>query len=185
MAHMDIDLLLERYLTLVDEYIKLRSKLNQLQVSIYQNIARANFSADRGIRYGPDLYDERMQALRQLSIAAGEDNVPSFEVGMWPAEVAEDDAPDGKPADDEQEKPVQKPKDPLRWFGVLTPMPLRLAQKQAVEAVEEIVPKLVSVNAEMAEVEILVRRQKKHRAKAEAFAMKQSQEGASRPEVKA
>ncbi|EOO02217.1 hypothetical protein UCRPA7_2213 [Phaeoacremonium minimum UCRPA7] len=185
MAHLDIDLLLERYLTLVDEYTKLRSKLNQLQVDIYQNIARANYSAERGIRYGPDLYDERMQAVRQLNIAVGEDNVPSFEIGLSQAEVTDDVKSDSQSNDDGQEKPTQKPKDPLRWFGVLTPMPLRVAQKEAIEAVEDIVPKLVSINAEMIEVEIQVRRQKKRRAKTEAIAMKQRGEEVTRSEVEA
>lgn len=185
MAHLDIDLLLERYLTLVDEYTKLRSKLNQLQVDIYQNIARANYSAERGIRYGPDLYDERMQAVRQLNIAVGEDNVPSFEIGLSQAEVTDDVKSNSQSNDDGQEKPTQKPKDPLRWFGVLTPMPLRVAQKEAIEAVEDIVPKLVSINAEMIEVEIQVRRQKKRRAKTEAIAMKQRGEEVTRSEVEA
>jgi hypothetical protein len=61
-----------------------------------------------------------------------------------------------------------KPKDPLRMFGILTPQALRLAQGGAINMVEEIVPKLVQVDAEMKEVEIKIRRARKFRAKAEA-----------------
>ena len=60
-------------------------------------------------------------------------------------------------------------KDPIRMFGILTPQALRLAQKEAIQMVEDIVPKLVSIDAEMKEVEIKIRRARKHRAKAEAF----------------
>ena len=61
-----------------------------------------------------------------------------------------------------------KPKDPLRMFGILTPQALRLAQGVAIKMVEEIVPKLVQLDAEMKEVEIKIRRARKFRAKAEA-----------------
>jgi len=62
-----------------------------------------------------------------------------------------------------------KPKsnDPIRWFGILTPLPLRQAQAHAIQAVEELIPKLASVSAEMAAVELAVRRARKKRTKAE------------------
>jgi hypothetical protein len=167
----DIDTLLERYLGLLDEYTKLRSSLTDLQSRIYQNIARANFSAERGVRYGQDLYDQRMQSSRALVISNGDNNTPSFKI--VPRTGVDQDAG----GDEEKEKSAERPRDPLRWFGILTPMPLRQAQSQAVEAVEEIIPKLVSVNAEMADVEIQVRRARKKRAKAEAAAEKEQQEG--------
>ncbi|KAM7223902.1 hypothetical protein V8F06_000918 [Rhypophila decipiens] len=247
-----IDTLLQRYLVLLDEYTTLRSKLNQLQSGIYQNIARANFSAERGIRYGQGYYDERMQALRRVVViqpaggegtACGHDgsfgggiekngngSVGSFSVKV----VKEEDAKEG--AEEEKEKPALKeedmssstprhdepakeksapaaltassqgkdqqppakakqdssssspsekedtpnsqsekkksPKstDPLRWFGFFTPQPLRQAQSQAFEAVDEIFPRLVTVNMAMAEVELEVRRARKKRTKAAAAA---------------
>ena len=61
-----IDALLERYLGLLDEYTQLRKSLSQIQSNVYQNIARANFAGERGMRYGQDHYDERMQAIRLL-----------------------------------------------------------------------------------------------------------------------
>ncbi|KAK4211943.1 hypothetical protein QBC37DRAFT_425866 [Rhypophila decipiens] len=251
-----IDTLLQRYLILLDEYTTLRSKLNQLQSGIYQNIARANFSAERGIRYGQDHYDERMQALRRVVIqsageetAGGDDDASegtkngngnvsgSFSVKV----VKKGGEEDAKVGEEEKEKPASKeedegaakgdldtppppppkessvlassvpphtaaqekdqqppakakqdssssspgekedtpnsqsekkksPKstDPLRWFGFFTPQPLRQAQSQAFKAVDEILPRLVTVNMAMAEVELEVRRARKKRTKAAA-----------------
>ncbi|KAF4782731.1 hypothetical protein HER10_EVM0002334 [Colletotrichum scovillei] len=214
-----IDSLLERYLVLLDEYTALRERLSGTQAGIYQNIARANFSAERGVRYGPDYYDERMRASRTLEVAVDDTGVPHFEV----VKVAEggdavtdpkteateaaaatatknddvDEAPSVEPegvasvgggqtekeaeekdeAENEKEKTKQKKKkkksnDPLRWFGILAPMPLRQAQSLSVQAMQDIIPRLVSVDAEMKDIEIEVRRARKRRAKAEAAALK-------------
>jgi hypothetical protein len=181
----DIDGLLERYLGLLDVYTKLRSTLTALQINVYQGIARANFSAERGIRYGQELYDERMQASRSLTITHGEDGTPKFDVvyhrdgiegsqGDGRHEASDAEKEHGKEADDEKDK-VQKPSDPLRWFGILTPMSLRLAQSKAIEAVEQVIPQLATVDAEMADIEIRVRRARKKRSKAGAAARKQQQ----------
>jgi hypothetical protein len=64
-------------------------------------------------------------------------------------------------------------RDPIRMFGILTPQSLRTAQKEAIEMVEGIIPRLVSIDAEMKEVEIQVRRARKFRAKAEAVELKE------------
>ncbi|KAL2136321.1 hypothetical protein VTI74DRAFT_4355 [Chaetomium olivicolor] len=226
-----IDLLLEHYLSLLDEYTALRNTLHVLQANIFQNLARANFSADRGIRYyGQDYYDERMQASRRVTISTcskGEAEVdggeggkaegerkgyvttsgPVFTVGLHQSPSPEQDGkqkPESEPwVDDsgatrplgEAERPVCKPdpaedasanntdekdqpsagdkqqkperNDPLRWFGILTPLPLRQAQGQAINAVEEIIPRLATLSAEMAGIELEVRRARKKRAKAE------------------
>lgn len=213
-----IDTLLQHYLSLLDDYTAVRSTLNALQADVFQSLARANFSAERGIRYyGQDYYDERMQAARRLQIYhdssfTGEYglsiSVPVFKVEMYPApataplaeggtgsvqdedegggedpegpgkqECADVDAVgDGKgqeknrPDGDEgknKEKPRKTPTDPLRWFGILTPLPLRQAQGQAIKSVEEIIPKLATLSAEMTGVELEVRRARKRRVKAE------------------
>ena len=209
-----IDALLERYLALLDTYTQLRASLNALQSAMYQHLARANFSADRGIRYyGQDYYDERMQASRRISIGGGSEATtspvlftvkapepvtearttndgrgkdaegkeatlekerdPKEETERDPKEETEKDSssssPPSQPAatktTDEKKKP--KSTDPLRWFGILTPLPLRQAQSSAISAVEDIIPRLASVSAEMASVELEVRRARKRRAKAE------------------
>ena len=207
-----IDTLLERYLGLVDEYTRLRAALADLQAGVYQDIARANFAAERGVRYGRDFYDGRARSLRTLVITTAAtttaatttaatttttptsttnqdaassvglaDSFPRFEVVPVPAADADaDQATDQeKDQDDSQADdppspspspapaPTPKPTDPLHWFGLLAvPAPLRRAQARSVEAVEAVVPRLASVAAEMAAVEIQVRRARKRRARA-------------------
>ncbi|KAK3682653.1 hypothetical protein B0T22DRAFT_291037 [Podospora appendiculata] len=199
-----IDSLLERYLSLLDEYTKLRTALNALQSGIYHDIARANFAAERGIRFGQDYYDARMHASRKVEIRLGDgsgepshqqqqhpvfaviscvDKCRASEAGETEAETEGEQNPAHSDADQQHpsDKPKQKPSsDPLRWFGgaLSTPMPLRQAQSQAVQAVEDIIPRLATVNAAMAAVEVEVRRARKKRAKAEAaVAAKVQQEG--------
>ncbi len=60
---------------------------------------------------------------------------------------SEDETSESERDKESEEKGPTKARDPLRWFGLLTPMPLKQAQNQAVQAVEEIIPRLVSVNA--------------------------------------
>ncbi|KAK0623605.1 hypothetical protein B0T14DRAFT_411771, partial [Immersiella caudata] len=194
----DIDALLERYLILLDKYTTLQARLATLHSGVYQNLAKANFSAERGIRYGQDYYDDRMRAARKVVISRrredmdatslGDERPVVFEMryydedgavggkGEGEGEVAgitaEADAEDETADGDErgERKGKNKPKDPLRWFGILTPMVLRQAQKFALESVEEVVPLLATVSAEMARIELEVRRARKKRAKAEATA---------------
>ncbi|KAJ3528093.1 hypothetical protein NM208_g10376 [Fusarium decemcellulare] len=182
-----IDELLERYLGLLDEYTQLRQKLSELQSGVYQNIARANFTGERGMRYGQNHYDDRMQATRLLVIDVEKTEAPAFSiVNARMGESDEEDSSAVKAEGEESEqhadgdstkKPAQKKRNknrnPLHWFGIFAPMPLRNAQTQSIQAVEEIIPKLVSVNAEMLHVEIEVRRARKRRAKAEAAAKKE------------
>lgn len=192
MAQQQIDQLLERYLSLLDEYTRLRESLSQLQSGVYQNIARANFSGERGMRYGQDHYDGRMQALRLLDVSVDEQSVPSFTIVEAPKEEGEatkekdtektdDVAEEQEPSEAQtektkaKEKKQKKVKNPIHWFGLFAPMPLRTAQTQSIQAVEEIIPRLVSVNAEMLNVEIEVRRARKRRAKAEAAAGKDTE----------
>lgn len=198
-----IDALLERYLALLDEYTTLRARLSQLQTGMFQHLARANFSAERGMRYGPDFYDERMQALRQVSISTAEGGLPIFTVSHSSRARRDDDddsrqdPPPGPPPpageDDEVGKAAaaaeapgdraeseagpkkQNARDPLRWFGVLTPLSLRQTQACAAEAVDEVIPRLASLSAEMQDLEIQVRRARKKRAKERTAAAKHEQ----------
>jgi len=201
----EIDRLLEHYLTLLHQYDALRSDLSTLQSSIQQDIARANFDAPRGVRYGRDLYDQRVQAARLCRVTArpetgaavfeiatvgrrdsdrgqgtegglqdgvldGEEkrtDVPKEDAGVQPGKADVDgEAPE---EEDAQAARASRSRDPIRMFGILTPRALRRAQGGAVKMVEDIVPRLVSLDAEMKEVEIQVRRARKHRAKAEAL----------------
>ncbi|RFU72846.1 hypothetical protein TARUN_9420 [Trichoderma arundinaceum] len=212
MEQQHIDSLLERYLALIDEYSRLREELSKLQAGVYQNIARANFTGERGMRYGQDHYDERMRALRVLDIQLGDDDVPNFSMrssappadevdgdgeGRKEGENREDslegEQPDNATAQgnsvdsneekqspeeqekDEQEEGKKKTKErsnnPLHWFSILAPAPLRTAQSLSIQAVEQAIPRLISVNAEMEHIEIEIRRARKKRAKAAAAAV--------------
>lgn len=206
-----IDALLERYLGLLDEYTTLRARLSQLQTGMFQHLARANFSAERGMRYGPDFYDERMQALRQVSISTTGGGLPIFTVshcsrtrgdddddpssqnppsdGASPAEeekkaaaaeeaAGEEPVPAGDDKADSEAGPKKQiaARDPLRWFGVLTPLSLRQTQACAAEAVDEVIPRLASLSAEMQDLEIQVRRARKKRAKERTAAARQQHE---------
>ncbi|KAL6694631.1 hypothetical protein J3F84DRAFT_377456 [Trichoderma pleuroticola] len=207
MEQQQIDSLLERYLNLIDEYSRLREDLAKLQAGVFQNIARANFTGERGMRYGQDHYDERMRALRVLDIAPGEDDVPTFTIKSVNSPVDDkgqkedekrEESSDGDKADttaaqenseanpedeqstegqsedkDKEEKTKTKKatNNPLCWFGILAPAPLRTAQTLSVQAVEQVIPRLISVNAEMEHVEIEIRRARKKRTKAAAAAV--------------
>ncbi|OAA79638.1 hypothetical protein LEL_03124 [Akanthomyces lecanii RCEF 1005] len=190
-ADQAIDELLERYLVLVDQYTTLRAALTRTQQRMFHALARANFTADRGVRhYGQDQYDERMQASRRVAIstaASSSSSPPTFAIVQeLTAEEEEEDAEGQGKEDDsvadrkEKEKKKKKKKkssiavrgNPIRWFGVLVPPALREAQSQSVAAVEDVIPRLVSVQAEMAHVEIEVRRARKKRAKASAAEVK-------------
>jgi uncharacterized small protein (DUF1192 family) len=74
-------------------------------------------------------------------------------------------------------------KDPLKIFGLLTPQSLKAAQNDAVRTVQELVPRLCEVDAEMKEVEIQIRRARKHRSKAEALVGKEGGVGTDVKEV--
>ena len=65
----------------------------------------------------------------------------------------------------EVEEEGEGKKDPLKMFAILPPQSLRDAQKEAVRMVD-VVPRIVEVEWEMAEVEIRVRRARKYLVKA-------------------
>lgn len=198
-----IDALLERYLLLLDEYTSLRAELARLQANTFQHLARANFAAERGVRYGADFYDQRMQAARTVEISTPRDKGEEEQEkdGAWAHNlgVAFRIVTRGPPTpaaaegeeDEEEEETAREPMrtrakqqqqqqppatttavkhDPLRWFGVLTPPALRQTQASAVDVVERVVPRLVTVDAAMRDLEIEVRRARKRRAKVEASA---------------
>lgn len=84
-------------------------------------------------------------------------------------ETAEDDHESA--SETRSEPPLTKSKDPLRWFGILGPPSLRQAQSSASALVETIV-KLSSIDAEMKDMEIEIRRARKRKVKIEGKAGK-------------
>lgn len=173
-----IDSLLEQYLHFLDEYMQLRSQLSAHQTSIFQNLARANFAAPRGLRYGQDQYDQRMQASRLVSMCSSDTeftlgslcvvkastmgNVAGGDTGNTPGLENDDKETPHEP----MQSTLAGRKDPLRWFGLLTPPSLKEAQTSSVQVVEGVIPNLARVNAEMLRLEIEIRRARKKRDKA-------------------
>lgn len=198
-----IDDLLARYLLLLDQYTALRTTLSAHSSSLFLGLARARFSAQRGAGagghpFGPDNYDLRMQAGRRVRIrpsVAAHDGEEGFVFEVVSPEVSgnlkkggeEGADAGGKGNGEEDTKPAEKPpipfNDPLRWFGILTPAPLREAQKEAVGMVEDVIPRLASLDAEMAAVELAVRRARKRRGKAEVAAARRAEVEQQRVEV--
>ncbi|KAL2259630.1 hypothetical protein VTK26DRAFT_6635 [Humicola hyalothermophila] len=114
----------------------------------------------------------------------GTEKEPGDGDGVPDQDPSQDTAPPppGEKDRQKEETPPRPPRDPLRWFGILTPFPLREAQAQSIKAVEEIIPRLATVNAEMAAVELEVRRARKKRAKAEKVEERRRQELEQKPE---
>ncbi|KAG0647747.1 hypothetical protein D0Z07_6837 [Hyphodiscus hymeniophilus] len=212
----EIDQLLEHYLSLLDQYTTLRSQLSSIQSSLFQNISRANFSAERGVRYGADFYDARMQATRVCHVTVPATDLPTTDVLAPQENVVEGKTLDGvqrgttaeagslkekerqnnpstiataagtacfaigavinsRPSTKTEHAAADKGdaniakggKDPLHMFGFLTPSALREAQRDSVKTVVEVLPRIASVDAEMKEVEIRIRRARKWKARAE------------------
>ncbi|EJP68837.1 Coiled-coil domain-containing protein 115 [Beauveria bassiana] len=167
-ADRTIDELLERYLGLLDQHATLRASLAAAQQDTLHSLARANFSAPRGARYGPDQYDARMQASRRVVIAVEDKSAPpTFTVTEEDNDAVVGSTREGRGGEEGAGKDAAAARDdPIRWFGVLVPQALRDAQSHARRAVQDVIPRLASVQAEMAHVEIEVRRARKRRAKA-------------------
>lgn len=226
----DIDSLLEKYLQLLDQYTELRSQLGVAQSSvplsstfqipqasrltlnqIHQHIARANFSAERGIRYGEELYDARMQASRLCRITVpthgegppehgttasttafftlstfapheeveqtsdGAQQEQSESAGVEALKLDDLDLAEKTPAEDtgrdtgnvKATDDTTKGRNPLRMFGILTPPSLRLAQATSLKTVSTLIPAIMNLDFQMKEVEIQIRRSRKHKLKAE------------------
>ena len=102
-----IDQLLQRYLILLDKYSQLRNDLSSLQADVYRNIARANFSAERGLRYGQDHYDERMQAQRRVEVRQEESGVPDFKVMTETSEAEESSQEEPSRTDSDEDEDTE------------------------------------------------------------------------------
>ncbi|KAL8762548.1 MAG: hypothetical protein Q9184_001456 [Pyrenodesmia sp. 2 TL-2023] len=177
-----LDSLLERYLNLLHRYQSLQQHLAKDLSSGHFSLAQANFSNPNHIRYGQDFYDERMQASTRFNISppADEISLPSS-VGQPPEDIItvrtlppsiktskgerlqKDENPPSAENDSAAELPISEP---LRWFGILLPPPLRASQRSFKNAVAETIPSLASVSWEMKLLEIEIRRMRKKIRKA-------------------
>ncbi|KAG9236862.1 hypothetical protein BJ875DRAFT_202196 [Amylocarpus encephaloides] len=193
-----IDRLLEVYLQLLHEYEEARNQAVNAQSQISQSIARANFEGKPLLPYGETYYDERMRALRGCRLVGDEDRDrdaagmtgKEWEISEFPAtteEEAEDMADaveklsvqtegdkqgNGKEQQEKREENAKPAKvnsnSPLRWYGLLTPRPLKDAQATAIRLLEGPLPRLATIDGRMKDLEIEIRRTRKYRAKEQA-----------------
>ena len=96
----------------------------------------------------------RASRLIQLTSKEGEPSIPTFTIKTAAIESAETGEIQGA------EGP--SPKNPLNMFGILVPPSLRSAQRSAITIVESVIPQLACIDAEMKEMEIRIRRARKH-----------------------
>ena len=73
----------------------------------------------------------------------------------------------GSTDDSKRNNNTPQSRDPILMFGLFVPPSLRTAQKEAINMLENIIPQLINIDAEMKTTEISIRRARKHRAKAE------------------
>ncbi|KAF2838995.1 hypothetical protein M501DRAFT_933925 [Patellaria atrata CBS 101060] len=177
-----LDAQLTKYLHLLDSYQSARATLSRQLSQGFLSLAQANFSNGGRTRYGQDYYDERMKAIRRVnvkeengtisySISIASDGLSASQVKTEEEEDAESSSYASKennedsPASDEKAEAsegFQKgPTNPLHWFGILVPPPLRSAQKSFETAVEQPLPALVKLTKDMRELEIEISRLRK------------------------
>lgn len=158
-----LDELLEQYLNTLDQYQKAREQLSNHLSSGYMALAQANFNNSAGRRYGQDYYDERMQAQRIMSIS-GVEGLSEDVVQYRCTKVMDLDATTSSKEEDSSEQVDEakhKSRDPLRWFGVLVPQPLRTAQASFTTAIEASIPDISNLQQTLRGLEIEIGRTRK------------------------
>lgn len=75
-------------------------------------------------------------------------------------QIKEDEKPNTIEKDVDQQSKID-PRDPIRWFGLLVPSPLRSAQSKFIEVIEGSVPQLVTLTKELRALEIEIGRLRK------------------------
>ncbi|KAB8289775.1 hypothetical protein EYC80_010409 [Monilinia laxa] len=185
---LEIDQLLEQYLHLLDQYTSLRSELSSLSSSMHINLSRANFTPQNGIRYDTSFYDDRVQAQRLCAVTIPENASntqsaqfapPLFAINEISSEPDSDLS--NKDINGDDTKTVLK-KDPLRMFGLFTPQALKDTKEDSIR-IMHVIPKLITTEKAMEDLEIRIRRTKKYRGKAEVEAKKNSLSGAHRETI--
>ncbi|PQE32240.1 ATP synthase subunit D domain-containing protein [Rutstroemia sp. NJR-2017a WRK4] len=169
----EIDGFLERYLHLLDQYATLRAELSSLSSSMHINLSRANFTSQNNIRYDTSGFDDRMQALRSCDVTIPE-NASNTQPAPPTFAIKETSLLDRPDEGSEDTKTVPIKKDPLKMFGLFIPQALRLTQVDSIKIVENIIPRLVNTEKEMADLEIRIRRARKYRRKIETAEVKKS-----------
>ena len=186
-----LDTLLAQYLALLHDYTDNRASLSTQFSAGFFNLAQAQRSSllPPGQRYGEEMYDQRMKAIRRMRVKATEEGGDvECEVCRYPEmEAKQEGAPMKTEAEDRSEqtessenpaptpeddqtsrrlKPGQPtptpepPPDPLLQFGLLTPQPLRNAQSSFTASLS-LIPDLINTTAQMTRLEAEIERVRK------------------------
>jgi coiled-coil domain-containing protein 115 len=184
-----LDVLLETYLNRLDTYQKLREKLSINCSAGFLSLAHANRTSNLGSgrRYGEEGYDERMKAVKRLTIRLHDevdlggpiqqdlqnDEQPSPHPdpaiifltieqsdpsGIKVADrVKSHVPPETPPEDPKPSTKAKQPLNPLNWYGLLVPPSLRAAQASFISAVQDQIPQLLNIQTDMAGLEAQIR----------------------------
>lgn len=154
------------------------------------NLSRANFTPQNGIRYDTSFYDDRIQAQRLCTVTIPENASntqsaqstppPLFAINQTFSSESESDL-SNKDTNGDDTKTVGK-KDPLRMFGLFTPQALKDTKADSIK-IMDVIPKLVTTEKAMEDLEIRIRRARKYRGKAESAAKKTSPAEAHRETI--
>ncbi|KAH8719399.1 hypothetical protein GQ44DRAFT_623606 [Phaeosphaeriaceae sp. PMI808] len=175
-----LDNLLEHYLNTLDQYQKAQDYLSKQLSSSYLALAQANFQNRSPTHYGQDYYDERMQAIRKVTIQRDEsgstdDDHVKFAIATTstkdtstkqPDDISDQasDTPEPSATLEESKETASEqkpPTDPLHWFGILVPSALRTAQSSFISVVEEAIPQLMTVTKDLRQQEMEIGRVRK------------------------
>lgn len=99
------------------------------------------------------------------SLESKEDETPETKTELNPEKEQSDKGDEDEKtihdAGAANERPKIDPRDPIRWFGVLVPPPLRSAQSKFIAVVEGSVPQIVTLTKELRALEIDIGRIRK------------------------
>lgn len=154
------------------------------------NLSRANFTPQNGIRYDTSFYDDRIQAQRLCTVTIPENASDTQSAQFTPPplfaidEVSSESDSDlsNKDTNGDDTKTVWR-KDPLRMFGLFTPQALKDTKEDSIK-IMHVIPKLITTEKAMEDLEIRIRRTKKYRGKAEVEAKKNLLSDAHRETIK-
>ncbi|KAI9670738.1 MAG: hypothetical protein M1817_003848 [Caeruleum heppii] len=142
-----LDQLLEQYLLVLDQYTSRRELLNRTLSSGHINLALANITSARHLRYGPADYDERMKADRNLDIVSDGSSTVSFRL-IYPSTSQATGTLEAQNVNG----PTKPNPIPPRWVGILVEPPMKRAHASFVQGVDQAVS-LAEVQLRLSDLE--------------------------------
>lgn len=133
-------------------------------------LAQASFKSPSHVRYGQDYYDQRTKATRVVTINSDTPEKSTVSIHHLDKANSIDEVdstslptPPTTPFEEKQKQPV----DPLHWFGILVPPPLRNAQASFVAVIQGPVDSASNASISMRRIEHDIRRLRKDIKRAE------------------